>query len=430
MIKLKDILNEGFNKQDTVDKVYPFIVRNLGSAKRGIPKVEFHTNIYARLSGDQQATGEANPHAEYDWDKNKIYLYTPRMTNVEEIIKALLHEYTHATQDRKKFELYREKGYANNPYEKAAHRAERNWKRYTKYIKTNESKDLNECIITHSVLDGKVLLAKNRDRAYTAKVSIVRELLGDVELVYILDKDTDWSEGMNNFGIGIVNSALMVNADEKEKKIAKKKGKPSEDGLKIRKALSYKSPAAAMESIVNYTGEDKIDVGVKGHTFIATPKASFAIELTSEHQPILKKLNRKFNHARTNHGYAYKDSGYTSGPSKSSSEIRWAIAQKVLNKAKKPNDILDGLSGYWPVDNMRNNPFRNADMVKNPNKTDILSTTGQIMMNLNDLEFIIRMDQDKSEFFGIDDRTPDHYKPQIKIRVEHVKNTKIDNNER
>ena len=329
-------------------------------------------------------------------------------TNVEEIIKALLHEYTHATQDRKKFELYREKGYANNPYEKAAHRAERNWKRYTKYIKTNESKDLNECIITHSVLDGKVLLAKNRDRAYTAKVSIVRELLGDVELVYILDKDTDWSEGMNNFGIGIVNSALMVNADEKEKKIAKKKGKPSEDGLKIRKALSYKSPAAAMESIITYTGEDKIDVGVKGHTFIATPKASFAIELTSEHQPVLKKLNRKFNHARTNHGYAYKDSGYTSGPSKSSSETRWAIAQKVLNKAKKPNDILDGLSGYWPVDNMRNNPFRNADMVKNPNKTDILSTTGQIMMNLNDLEFIIRMDQDKSEFFGIDDRTPDH----------------------
>jgi hypothetical protein len=60
-------------------------------------------------------------------------------------------------------------------------------------------------------------------------------------------------------------------------------------------------------------------VGVKGHTFIATPKASFSIELTSEHQPVLKKLNRKFNHARTNHGYAYKDSGYTSGTSKTSS---------------------------------------------------------------------------------------------------------------
>ena len=105
-IKLKAILLERFNKQSVVGRVYPQIVKNLGRAKRGIPKVEFHTNIYARLSGDQQMTGEANPHAEYDWNNNKIYLYTPRMTSDEEIIKALLHEYTHATQDRKMFEKY------------------------------------------------------------------------------------------------------------------------------------------------------------------------------------------------------------------------------------------------------------------------------------------------------------------------------------
>ena len=74
MISLKDILLEGFDKQSVVDRVYPQIVKNLGRARRGKPKVEFHTNIYARLSGDQRATGEANPHAEYDWDKNKIYL--------------------------------------------------------------------------------------------------------------------------------------------------------------------------------------------------------------------------------------------------------------------------------------------------------------------------------------------------------------------
>ncbi len=130
MISLKSIILERVNKQEVVDRVLPLIVKNLGRAKRGTPKVEFHTNIYARLSGDQQATGEANPHAEYDWDKNKIYLYTPRMVSEEAIIKALLHEYTHATQDRKKYEKYREKGYANNPYEKAAHKAERNWRKY------------------------------------------------------------------------------------------------------------------------------------------------------------------------------------------------------------------------------------------------------------------------------------------------------------
>jgi len=130
MIKLKDILLERFDKQSVVDRVYPLIIKDLGKSKKGTPKVEFHTNIYARISGIEGMDGEANPHAEYDYDNNKIYLYTPKMVNEEEIIKALLHEYTHATQDPNKRKKYRKKGYANNPYEKAAHKAERNWKKY------------------------------------------------------------------------------------------------------------------------------------------------------------------------------------------------------------------------------------------------------------------------------------------------------------
>tara|TARA_R110001583_G_scaffold113252_3_gene263782 strand:+ start:9540 stop:9944 length:405 start_codon:yes stop_codon:yes gene_type:complete len=133
MIKLRDILVEGFDKKEAqaiVDRVYPQIVKNLGKAKRGTPKVEFHTNIYVRVSGIEGMEGEANPHAEYDWDKNKIYLYSPKMTNEGEIIRGLLHEYTHATQDPKKMKEYRKLGYAKNPYEKAATKAEKNWKKY------------------------------------------------------------------------------------------------------------------------------------------------------------------------------------------------------------------------------------------------------------------------------------------------------------
>ena len=168
---------------------------------------------------------------------------------------------------------------------------------------------LRECIITHSILGDKVLLAKNRDRAYDAKVSVVRELIGDIELVYILDDDTDWSEGMNSSGIGIVNSALMVNADEKEKKIIKHKGKVSEDGLKIRKALSYPTIKEAVRSLVKFSGEDKLDIGVKGHTFVANPRSAISIEMTSKHSPVMKRMDRSLNHVRTNHGYEYKDSG-------------------------------------------------------------------------------------------------------------------------
>ena len=133
MIKLQDILLEGMSKkemQSVVNRVYPQIVKNLGRAKRGTPKVEFHSNIYVRASGIEGMQGEANPHAEYEWYKNEIYLYLPKMINEKEIIKALLHEYTHATQDPKKMKEYRKLGYAKNPYEKAAMKAEGNWKKY------------------------------------------------------------------------------------------------------------------------------------------------------------------------------------------------------------------------------------------------------------------------------------------------------------
>tara|TARA_R110000744_G_scaffold306984_1_gene415206 strand:+ start:478 stop:882 length:405 start_codon:yes stop_codon:yes gene_type:complete len=133
MIKLRDILIEGLNKKEIysiVDKVYPQIVKDLGRARKGTPKVECHSNIYVRVSGIEGAQGEANPHAEYEWIKNEIYLYTPKMINEREIIKALLHEYTHATQDPKKMKEYRKLGYAKNPYEIAATKAEKNWKKY------------------------------------------------------------------------------------------------------------------------------------------------------------------------------------------------------------------------------------------------------------------------------------------------------------
>jgi len=283
---------------------------------------------------------------------------------------------------------------------------------------------INECTIAHTIVNGKVILAKNRDRSYTARVKIVRDLINDVEMVYIVDEDTDWSEGMNCHGTAIINSALMVNADEKEKKIAKSKGKPSEDGKKIRRALMFKKASESLTSIMNYTGDDRDDeTGVKGHTFVSTLNNTYSIEMTSKHKPVIKKLDRSVNHVRTNHGYDYEDSGYTSGQNKISSKRRWKIAQDMLANVKTPSDVLNGLSAVY-ADNMRDNPYRDADKVKSPTGKDILSTTGQIMMNVTDLEFTVRMDKDKSEYFGIDDKTPESYEPRIKIKVQYVNKSK------
>ena len=122
-----------------VDRVYPQIVKDLGRSKKSTPKVEVHNNVLAMHSGIPDHPGGEEEHAEYDYKNNTIYLFKVALKTEQLVIQALLHEYTHACQDEKKYQAARAEGYANNPYEKAAHRAEKTWR---KYMKKNES--LNE----------------------------------------------------------------------------------------------------------------------------------------------------------------------------------------------------------------------------------------------------------------------------------------------
>ena len=281
---------------------------------------------------------------------------------------------------------------------------------------------INECVIAHGVFDDKIILAKNRDRAYKASVSIVREIIDGVEVAYILDEDTDWSEGLNEHGIGIVNSALLVEADENEKKNIKKSGEKGEDGAKIRKALSLTKLSKVIKSLTSFKGDGNF--ALMGHTFLGNADRSYSIEVTSETNPKVSVLNKSKIHIRTNHGYAYKDAGYTSGDRFASSHKRWKFSQKILGKVSNPDDVLTGLSTYQ-AKNMRDNPYRDVELVKNKTEEDILSTTGQVMLNLTDLELTYRVDQDQSKFLGIKDKTPDHYEPKIKIKVQNVKNKTV-----
>jgi hypothetical protein len=81
---------------------------------------------------------------------------------------------------------------------------------------------INECIIVAKKFNDGFVLAKNRDRPYDPSLTIIHEIVNGTEIAYALDNDTDWSEGMNEFGIAIINSALMVSRDEAEKNMRKK----------------------------------------------------------------------------------------------------------------------------------------------------------------------------------------------------------------
>ena len=116
-----------------VNKVYPLISKDNNCNA----KVEYHYNIYERLSGEKDMTGEVQANAEYDWLTCKIYIYTSQMYREEDIIRSLIHECVHSTQLKVLFDKHYEVGetYDTHPYEIQARSAEEEWEIYLNEIK-------------------------------------------------------------------------------------------------------------------------------------------------------------------------------------------------------------------------------------------------------------------------------------------------------
>jgi len=286
---------------------------------------------------------------------------------------------------------------------------------------------IEECTIAAVRLNDGIVLAKNRDRGYVAKMQVVHEIVDGVEMVYWRDIDTDWSEGMNEYGFGIVNSSLLVRQDEKEgDKVNKKQSKGDDklindatekkvnasDGAKLRKALTYTKMRDIIKSIISYDAGDKKKVGVKGETFVASPRNIFVIEMTSKDSPIIHKFdkNEKVD-VRTNHGISHEQAGYTHGIKKKSSHMRMKYAKEHLKDVTTDQEVIDRMKEQYDK-----NKFFNPYRMKNQYN---MSTVGQIMMNLEKKEITIRMDNEMGRFEGIDNRLPKNYTPKIKIKIEN-----------
>ena len=110
-----------------IDEYYEIISNTYSKCT---PQIELHHNIYERLSGVKGMNGTSCAQAEYDWSKNTIYLYTSRLNDEEDVIKALIHECVHSTQSESIFNEYYKLGYSydTHPYEIEARNAEKDWK--------------------------------------------------------------------------------------------------------------------------------------------------------------------------------------------------------------------------------------------------------------------------------------------------------------
>ena len=66
-----------------------------------------------------------------------IHIYYPNMEDTEDVIRSLLHEYTHSLQDPDERKGHREEGYEKDPDEIEAAEAELNWEDYLIYLQEN-----------------------------------------------------------------------------------------------------------------------------------------------------------------------------------------------------------------------------------------------------------------------------------------------------
>ena len=114
---------------DIANEVYPKIVKYFGKGKQPIPTIEVYRNVYVALTGEEEAEGEQEPTGRYDRESNEIQLFTDYIPNKEEVIRNVIHEYTHYKQPDGLDTQYYDQGYTyqNNPAELEALRAEEKW---------------------------------------------------------------------------------------------------------------------------------------------------------------------------------------------------------------------------------------------------------------------------------------------------------------
>ena len=120
--------------QSIISYAYPLIQKYYKKGKLPIPKIDTsHKNTYAMHSGEPEAEGEHSATSIAEYYMGTIYLYLPNIKDEEGLLRALIHEYTHYTQDSELFAKYRDMyDYDKDPTEIEARKNEENWQMFSR----------------------------------------------------------------------------------------------------------------------------------------------------------------------------------------------------------------------------------------------------------------------------------------------------------
>jgi len=268
---------------------------------------------------------------------------------------------------------------------------------------------IGECVIATGQINGNMTLVKNRDRTYKPTMAVIRyRTKKGIEIAIVYDKNTQYLEGMNEYGIGILNSTMLNEIDSDVED-----GYNREQGKIVFKALNCKTIDEAIGVLTTQSG------GLEGHTMIADQARAYHIEMLKGSESHVIQLDPSTGwDARTNHGVHFPEGGYMprDGQIYMSSNYRKALAEIELAQADSPKRAMAIMRQQHNEPESHMNFHRRVpnSAKEHPN----FMTTSQVVMDLGERKLYFHSYSKVSDFSGdIEDLLPKDYKPKIKIAV-------------
>ena len=164
---------------------------------------------------------------------------------------------------------------------------------------------------------------------------------------------------------------------------------------------------------------------LEGHTLICHNNHVYHIENTSDNNFVAEKVNK--TSVYSNYGIRKKDAGYNSCVKGLSTFLRSNIIIHELkdNDIKSEEELINIMNINYKNIDPRNHPYRDKyyTLKKNRNidpKKVKISTTGQILLNMTDKEFIYYSDIHNSKNVEYINKLPKGYVPKIRITIKET----------
>jgi hypothetical protein len=275
------------------------------------------------------------------------------------------------------------------------------------------------CVIVYTEINGKKILAKNRDKVYKPVVEIRHEIVNGIEVAYIRDKISGWIEGMNEEGIALVNSTLSSSDGkrrEKPKMLVKK------NNVMYNALVKHHDNNNFFDVIQSAKG----DYVLEGHSLLMKDGDVFHIENNKENDYIIEKINNK-KRVYSNYGVRLKHEGLTKCVQGESAYLRAKIVEDELKRSniQSIDDLVNRMNTNYSNVDPRFHPYRDKYVSRKVNKKIdpekiIVSTTGQIVFNITDKEFTYYTDINNSRKVEYVNKLPREYLPKIRIIIKET----------